>query len=203
MTFSYTVPRDGFACLRLDLPKRNDYYVSINGLELYRETISLPQMIAVDDVKAGDLLEVRVVCKSGESSTMDVKAAVLQTDMFWKGYAFLNASTWKLTRFESTHVQGIIDCNRDGLLYTSIPQNGNWQVTVDGKPVETVLVGDCMAAVELSAGSHAVSFTYRNPAFSLGWKISLACITAFALFAWLDSGKPLPEKLTKHGKFER
>ena len=201
--YSFTAAKDGFACIRLDLPKRNDYYVSINGLELYRETISLPQMIAVDDVKAGDLIEVRMVCKSGESSTMDVRAAILDLDLFWRGYDILNGSTWQLTQFKSTRVQGIIDCNRDGLLYTSIPQNGNWHVTVDGKPVETVLVGDCMAAVELTEGRHTVSFAYKNPAFSLGWKISLGCAAVFALLAWLDTGRPLPGRGKKYGKFER
>ena len=48
-------------------------------------------------------------------------------------------------------------------------------MTVDGQPVETQLVGDCMAAVALTQGQHRVSFVYKNPAFSLGWKVSLLC----------------------------
>ena len=46
--------------------------------------------------------------------------------------------------------EGTIDCDRDGLLYTSVPQNGNWSVKVDGKPAEIKLVGDCMVAVNLT-----------------------------------------------------
>lgn len=185
VTYHYTVDRDGFACIQLNLPKRNDFFVSVNGKELYQESISLPQMLAVGDVKAGDLLEIRVVCGAGEESSMTVTAAVMDPQVFWQGYEILSASTWNLTRFDSTHVEGIIDCNRDGLLYTSIPQNGNWQVQVDGQPVETLLVGGCMAAVELTQGEHRVSFAYHNPAFSLGWKISLACaIALLALGQW-------------------
>lgn len=199
--FSYTADRDGFVCIRLDLPKRNDYYVSVNGLELYKETISLPQMMAVGDVKAGDVIDIRVVCDSGETSTMDVKAAILDCDLFWEGYAILNASTWQLTEFESTYVAGTVSCDRDGLLYTSIPQNGNWKVTVDGKETDTVLVGNCMAAVMLTEGDHTVTFTYDNPAFSLGWKISLLCAAILALLIWNSRGRPLPRKQT--GKFER
>ena len=203
VTYSYVAAKDGFCCIRLDLPKRNEYYVSINGLELYKETISLPQMIAVDDVKTGDLIEVRILCNSGESSTMDVKAAILDHDLFWRGYEILNASTWRLTEFESTYVRGIIDCNRDGLLYTSIPQNGNWKVKVDGSLADTVLVGECMTAVPLSQGQHIVEFRYENPAFSLGWKISLACVAVFGLLVWLNQGRPLPGKEKKRGKFEK
>ncbi len=199
--YSYTADRDGFVCIRLDLPKRNDYYVSINGLELYKETISLPQMMAVGDVKAGDVIDIRIVCDSGETSTMDVKAAILDCDLFWEGYDILNTSTWRLTEFESTYVAGTISCDRDGLLYTSIPQNGNWKVRVDGKEVETVLVGNCMAAVTLTEGEHTVTFTYENAAFSLGWKISAICAAILVLLIRYGREKPMLRK--QSGKFER
>ena len=179
--YSFTADREGFACIHLDLPKRNDFYVSVNGLELYKEKISLPQMLAVNDVQAGDVIDVRIICPAGESGTMTVGAAILNPERFREGYEVLNASTLKLTKFKSTRVEGTIECDRDGLLYTSIPQNGNWQATVDGHPVETAVVGECMLALPLSAGSHSIRLTYHNAAFSLGWKLSLACAAVFAV----------------------
>ena len=179
--YSFTADREGFACIHLDLPKRNDFYVSVNGLELYKEKISLPQMLAVSDVQAGDVIDVRIICPAGESGTMTVGAAILNPERFREGYEVLNASTLELTKFKSTRVEGTIECDRDGLLYTSIPQNGNWQATVDGHPVETAVVGDCMLALPLSAGSHSIRLTYHNAAFSLGWKLSLACAAIFAV----------------------
>ena len=179
VTYTYVADRDGFLCIHLNLPKRNDFYVSVNGTDLYRESISLPQMLAVDDVRTGDVIEIRIICDAGEASTMTVSAAVLNMERFWQGYNVLNASTLELTAFETTHLEGQITCDRDGLLYTSIPQNGNWHVTVDGQEAEIRLVGDCMVAVELTEGSHTLSFTYRNDAFRLGWKISLGCAAVF------------------------
>lgn len=175
ITYSFQADRDGFLCVHLNLPKRNTFYVSVNGTELYQESISLPQMLAVQDVKTGDVIDLRIVCKDGEESTMTVSAAVLNHDRFWEGYDILNECTWVLEEFKSTYVSGTISCNRDGLLYTSIPQNGNWTVMVDGTPAEVQLVGDCMCAVELTEGAHTVSFRYHNGALSLGWKISLGC----------------------------
>ncbi len=199
ISYYFTAPRDGFACLHLDLPKRNDYYVSVNDEELYRETISLPQMIAVDDVKAGDVIKVRILCDAGEASTMTVEAAVLNTDTFWQGYGILNASTLELTEFESTRLEGTITCDRDGLLYTSIPQNGNWHVSVDGVEVQTRLVGDCMTAVDLTEGTHTLRFTYRNQAFSIGWKVSAVSVLIFAALVWLGYQPTKPRK----GRFEQ
>ena len=198
VTYSYVVDRDGFMCIHLNLPKRNDYFVSINGVEQYKESISLAQMIAVGDVKSGDVVDIRITCDKDENSTMTVSAAILEEDKFRRGYEILNASTLELTEFESTYVAGTIHCNRDGLLYTSIPQNGNWSAVVDGKSAPIVLVGDCMVAVELTEGSHTVSFTYENKAFSLGWKVSAACILVFALLAYPQA---MPGK--KKGKYEK
>ena len=206
ITYSYIAQRDGFCCIHLDLPKRNDYHVIVNGIELYKETISLPQMIAVGDLKAGDILDIRIACDEGEDSTMTVTAAQLNEGLFREGYEVLNASELELIAFEDTFVEGIINCDREGLLYTSIPQNGNWTVRVDGRAVQHNLVGDCMIGVELAPGSHTVSFTYRNEAYSLGWKISLVSFAVFALLVSFrkGSGHPrIPGKNRRTGKYEK
>ena len=54
-----------------------------------------------------------------------------------------------------------------------------------------------MAAVPLSAGTHTLRFVYRNPGFSLGWKISAASAAVFGL--WLV----LTRTERKRGKFDR
>ena len=202
ITYSYISDRDGFCCIHLNLPKRNDYHVLVNGVELYKETISLPQMIAVGDLKAGDILDIRMVCKENESSNMTVTAAVLNEDLFRDGYEVLNASRLELIAFENTFVEGIINCDRDGLLYTSVPQNGNWSAKVDGQSAEITLVGDCMIAIPLTQGSHTVSLSYHNAAFSWGWKISLACGVIFFLLVRRATPAPVPAK-RKSGKYQK
>jgi uncharacterized membrane protein YfhO len=199
--YNYTVEQDGFMCVNLNLPKRNAVSISLNGVELYTETMSLPQMLAVGDVAVGDVVTVRMTCKENEKGTMTLTAAVLNNDLFRQGYEILNASTLELTEFRNTYVKGTVDCDRDGLLYASIPQNGNWTVRVDGEEAQIRLIGDCMLGVELTQGDHTVEYIYRNPAFSAGWKISLACTLVF-LGLYFSVNKP---RLPKHvkGKFEK
>jgi uncharacterized membrane protein YfhO len=69
---------------------------------------------------------------------------------------------------------------------------------VDGKEVDIILIGDAMIAVPLAEGSHTVTFSYHNSAYSLGWKITLACALIFAALVWMKY-KPKHQK----GKFER
>ena len=200
VVYTYAIDQDGFMCVDLNLPKRNNVSIWRNGVELYSETMSLRQTLAVGDVIAGDVVEVKMSCKSGESGTMTLSAAILNEERFWEGYEILAQSPLELTQFSNTYVEGTIRCNRDGLLYTSIPQNGNWSVQVDGEEAEIVLVEDVMIAVELTEGSHTVSFTYRNAAFEMGLKITLGCAAMFALAILLVYK---PHLKMKHGKYEK
>ena len=143
------------------------------------------------------MIEVHLVCNAGEKGTITLYTATLDESLFRKGYDVLNASTLQLNHFGSTKVEGTISCNRTGVLYTSIPQDGNWFATVDGKPVQTVLIGGAMTGILLSEGEHTVCFTYQNSAFSLGWKISLGCLILLILL-YIRYYKPQ----LKRGKFQ-
>ena len=198
VTYQYTADREGFLCIRLDLSKRNDFTVYLNGENLYSESISLPQMLAVSQVGIGDVVEIAIDCASNESGTINISAALMNDAVFQEGYSRLSQSVLELDRFSTTALDGTILCNRDGLLYTSIPQNGNWHVYVDGVEVESQLVGNAMLAVPLTKGYHEIALRYRNPAFSWGWKISvLSAAALFSLYFWIY---PTKKKKGKYAK---
>ena len=188
--YKYTPNTNGLFCIDLTQSKRNSFTVWYNGTQLYSETYSLPQMLSVCNVKAGDTVEIKFSCKANESGTIDMVAAVLDSESFRNAYNILNASTLQLTKFTNTKISGIINCNRNGILYTSIPQNGNnWSVQVDGKDAEITLIGDCMIGVELTEGSHVVTFRYHNKAYTTGLVISLFSFITF-VGLWILFYKP-------------
>ena len=200
VTYTYQPTREGLMCIDLTQSKRNSFSVYHNGQFLYSETYSLPQMLSVCHVKPGDTVEVRFNCKAGERGSITLIGAVLDDELFCQAYEKLSRSTLELTSFTNTEIKGTIMCNRDGLLYTSIPQNAdNWSVKVDGKDADIVLVGDCMIGVELTEGYHKVTFTYHNSAFTLGLVISIVSLIAL-LSLWIivykpDFKKMIPQKL--------
>ena len=198
ITYTYNITQEGFMCLDLNLPKKNDYTVFLNGLKLFTETYSLPQSMAVSDVHPGDVVEIKLTCEKNQTSNINIKAAILDETLFREAYDVLAASVWEPDEFSSTQVSGSISCNRDGLLYTSVPQNGNWVAYVDGKEAEIVLVGDCMIAVEMTEGEHTFTLRYHNKAFSFGWMFSLGCAL---IFTGLAVGVYVPKH--RKGKYER
>ena len=197
VTYSFMAEREGFLCLDFDVTDRNSYTVHCNGEQLYSETLSLTQMIAACDVTPGDIIDVKLSCKDGEEGRMTIRAAVLDDGLFRRGWEILNRSTLEITEFETTRICGTVDADREGLLYTSIPQDGGWHARVDGQEVDPMLVGDVMVAVPLSAGSHEVEFIYRNAAFAIGWKISAICLLLFGMTA------PIYYRKRKKGRFEK
>jgi len=180
IVYKYIADKEGLVCIELNLSKKNKFSFWKNGTELYNETYSIPQSLAVSNVEPGDVIEVHLTCKANEKGTITLHAGILDETIFREGYDILSASTLDLTTFKNTLVEGTINCDRNGVLYTSIPQDGNWTAMVDGKPADIVLIGDVMVGLLLSEGSHTVTFKYHNAAFSLGWKISLVCAVIFA-----------------------
>ena len=198
VTYKYVAENSGFVCTYLNLSKKNKSTFLRNGEILYSETYSIPQTLAISQVDPGDIIEIQLTCNAGDRGSITLHTAILDEALFRKGYDILNASTLNLTTFRNTHVEGTITCDRNGVLYTSIPQDGNWVAEVDGAPAQIVTIGDAMIGLLLSEGQHRVTFRYENAAFSLGWKISLACAIVF-IGLYLSIYHPRRKK----GKYEK
>ncbi len=189
VTFSYYPDAEGFFCVDIEQSKRSNFSVKKNGKFLYNDSYSLPQMISVSDVVPGDRIDITFTCKAGETGTINLKNGLLDEELFREAHSILSASTLELTEFSTSRVSGTINCNRDGLLYTSIPQNGNWVASVDGVVVETVLVGDAMLGIPMTEGQHSVTITYQNDAYIAGAFITAISATIFAGL-WIIFYKP-------------
>ncbi len=186
LIYRYTIEQAGFLCLDIQMYARNYFNLYLNGDHLYGDSITLPQTLSVCQVKPGDVVELRASCKADENSSMNIQAALLDEEVFHAGYEVLNASTLKLTEFSNTRVEGRIQCDRDGLLYTSIPNDGNWKAMVDGKEAELTLVGNSMVGVELTQGQHDVVFVYKNRAYEYGALLSVLCLLIFLALIYFN-----------------
>jgi hypothetical protein len=162
------------------------YYVYLNGTIIHGDHVNLPQLASVAYVRPGDTVDLDIYCTENAYSSATIGSAVLNEEVFRRGYDILNASTLDITSFKSTRIEGTINCNRYGLLYTSIPYNGNWEVYVDGQKAQITLVENAMTCVFLTEGEHEVAFVYRNKNFTIGLIASLVCLSIFIALIVLD-----------------
>ncbi len=187
LTYTYEIEEDGFFCIEANMYARNSFHVYLNGEYLFSDTITLPQIYAISQVRRGDIIEIRASCAANENSSMTIRGALLREDIFRAGHEILNTSTLELTEFSTAKVAGNITCGRDGLLYTSIPEDGNWQAYVDGKRADRVLIAGAMIGVQLDEGEHEIEFRYENKAYTYGALISLFCLFVFFGLIYLQN----------------
>ncbi len=206
VSYTYTAEQDGLFCVDLSGTNKENIQNAPNFTIRHNDKVImdrentdvLTQILSVCDVAAGDIIEIQFHVTAGKSGRICAQSAILDDTLFRQAWNMLNASTLELTAFSNTFIEGIIDCQRSGLLYTSIPDNGNWVAQVDGEDVPVVLIGGAMVGVSLSEGMHTVTFRYENKAFSLGWKISLLCLIAFAVLVYVFYKKPFAK-----GKYQK
>ena len=204
LIYRYAIEEEGFLCLDINMYARNYFYIYVNGEYLYSDSITLPQTLSVCQVRPGDVVEVRSSCKTGEDSSMNIRAALLNDEVFQKGFDVLRASTLELTEFSNARIEGTIRCDRDGLLYTSIPDDGNWKAIVDGTEAELTLVGDAMIGIELTEGYHEIVFVYVNRALTYGALISVLCLLVFlTLVYWNDRERWNARAMRIYRKFKK
>lgn len=205
ITYHYTCQNDGVFAVDLqrttmeNIKEVSGFTVTHNGETVRRDTPdTLTQILSLCQVAAGDTVEIKFTCKSGVSGQIHVQAAILDDAPFRQAHANLSKSLLHITTFENDYINGYIECHKDGLLYTSIPDDGNWVAYVDGKKADIVVIGDAMVGVPLTQGHHKVTFRYENSAFSLAWKISLLCALVFITLIYVQRRRNAPL-----GKYEK
>ena len=193
VTYTYILDRAGYMCFDLYSDLKNSGYAAKNSFsiwkndeQLYSDNYSLSQTLAVANVVPGDVVELRIDCYGGDHGEISVHAGVLDAAVFQQGYDALNASTLQLTSFHNTRIEGTIDCNKSGILYTSIPQNGNWIAKVDGQPAEVIAIGNAVVGLLLSEGEHTIAFHYQNKAFTWGVLTSICCLGIFVALSTIS-----------------
>jgi len=97
----------------------------------------------------------------------------------------LNAYAMEITDWDNTRIEGVVMTDADhDLIYTSIPYDEGWNVTVDGDPVEITTVCGALLAIDASAlpeGAHTVVFTYMPKCYVIAFAISMGGILLLAL----------------------
>ena len=174
-----------------DVPEASllvDPVETVDTVTVYENRYCLPlaflasrDALALDtEAYSGMLLENRMLASllgDGEGRYYYTEEAISDA------YSRLSAGAMTLDEFSSDRICGTVTAGEDTLLFTSIPADDGWRVTVDGKRVETVTVFGYLLGVPLSEGEHRVELSYTAPGFGAGLAVSLLSAAAILLFA--------------------
>ncbi len=98
----------------------------------------------------------------------------LNEEKFVEGYNKLLPGAIEVSEFTDTSIKGTVNAQSDGVFYTSIPYDKGWNVTVDGKQIDTYDLSDeTFLAFDITAGEHEIAFNYSPRGLAAGISISL------------------------------
>ena len=97
----------------------------------------------------------------------------------------LQAYAMQVTEWKDTRIVGQVTTDADhSLIYTSIPYDEGWNVTVDGEAVEIVRVCGALLAVDVSdlpEGEHTVELSYMPKCYVYAFILSMGGILLLIL----------------------
>jgi len=116
-----------------------------------------------------------------EKSTGKIKAYLFKyneevMDMF---YDYASENQWELTTFETAHLVGTVHADENSVLFTSIPYDEGWTITVDGIETEPSDLNQALLAIPLTEGDHVIEMKYTPKGFIFGLVISCLSLLIF------------------------
>ena len=136
-------------------------------------------------VKAVDLQEF----KAGEEAQKALWDSVVLSDKaFEKQVSELQANGIDLTYFDTDKIKGSITAEKDGVLLTTLPYDGGWEIFIDGEKAQTEKAAGYLTCADIEKGSHEIEMRYTVPGIKLGAVLSLAGLISFAVIMNYELG---------------
>lgn len=189
-----------------------DYYVYVTNKKVKEVSVAIGENSeSFDNVDRGYFLELGYITQGEQVKLQseDEGNPTLQAEV-WRFnpaglkavYEAMNANPITLTSWTDTGLRGNITADQAGVMYTSIPYDKGWTITVDGNAVTPRKLFDTFLAIDLSEGTHEINMTYEPEGLRTGAWItggSAAVLGAIILAGYMGKRK----KDTKFNKARR
>ncbi len=120
-------------------------------------------ILKIGDYHKGQTLRVRMTIdnKNNETFWKDHIFCSFDYETFAQDCKELQKHSLEVTKFEDTYVTGKVTADSDGqYLFTTIPVQDGWTVTVNGKEVKQQKALDCLMCVPLEKGENEIVFKF-------------------------------------------
>ncbi|MCI8517187.1 MAG: YfhO family protein [Hungatella sp.] len=178
---------------RLTPDESGDYYVYIANKKVKEVKVKIGgSSQTFKNVNRGFLLElgqctadveIEITNEDGDDS-LNARAYRFSGQGLQSVYDRLNRHPFKVLKWKDTEVEGEIEADRAGVLFTSIPYDKGWTVKVDGVEQETRKIFDAFLSVDVPEGHHRISMSYEPEGLRLGLAVSGVCVLCLVLLGW-------------------
>lgn len=194
-TFNVTTEKTGNVYIYYNIDGASDKDVVVNSsVGTITHNAGRDSVLDLGRYGEGETISVTIPFEKN-SGNMRFYAYTLNDRVLEKGYKRLNENVLNVEKFEDTLIEGSFTAKENCLLYTSIPYDKGWNVTLDGKPLgesDIVSVGGALIGIKAEKGSHEIRFEYKPTGLAAGISISSIALAAVLIYFLLKKLRPLP-----------
>lgn len=188
--YEFKVPTDGIVYMYLPSDYPRECTLTVNGSDkgtvMGNET---NRMIALGSFRAGEAVTVGLTLKDKNLYIRADEPYFWQVDdaVYTETAAALGENQFGITKWSETRFEGTLTAtDARKTVFTSIPYDANWRVTVDGEAVETYKLLDALVGFDVTPGEHTVVIRYVPRQLYLGLCITCAAALLLLIIILLD-----------------
>ena len=106
----------------------------------------------------------------------DIEIYSINSNKFNEANNVLMQDKVKIEIFKDTYIKANVNNKSNNTIYTSIPYDDEIKVYVDGKKVNTFMIGDALLGFDIESGKHVIEIKYKNNLMLIGSVISLSTL---------------------------
>lgn len=202
------VPSDPLSGTDVNVAKQ--YYVYVDcraadsisisaGANTFSSSPNEPYIIDLGSLSAGE--SVNVTIHTSMECVGNIFVASMANDDFVAAMDSLSASELIISSYSEDAFSGTVNAAEAGVMFTSIPYDKGWTVTVDGVKAETFKLGDALLGFYVTEGEHNISFKYNPSGLTVGIIATVICLLIFAamiiIYCLPDTRRKIVEKFPK------
>ena len=97
---------------------------------------------------------------------------------------WLGQHPWNLTVWTDTRLEGTVEMDEAGMLFTTIPYDKGWTIWVDGQKMSGQKMAEAFLGVSVPKGKHEIVMKYMPQGLLNGAGISAGSILLILALAW-------------------
>lgn len=198
VTFTIRAEKEEEMYLHFDCSQAENTIIERNGEQIMSGRLN-GQILYLGHMEKGEEAKVQIQLEEGTDSTgiLRLTLASLDESVMSDVYGKMESQSFKMTKQESSRIEGNISMKEDGIVFFSMPYDEGWKVMVDGKETQAEAIGDAFLGVPVSEGEHEIVLTYRSPGFAAGAVLTGAGFAVFLLLVIMEKRKKKIMKLRK------
>lgn len=182
--YVYTCEQDGPVYLESNF-RTGKIYVNWSNGSMEMDS-GLEKFKCIGTFSAGDVVNVDVTLENVQSNCCGLNLYRFDMNAWNDVYTTLLNQSLDVNSFETTYLSGEITMPKEGLVFSSIAQDGGWHAYCDGEEVDTILIGNALVGVKIPEGTHTLEYKYHVPGLRPMLPIS---IIGFLLTIWFGCPK--------------